>query len=208
MPACLLTRLCMLAQGMHAHTDAVLRAQAMSDLHGQQQQQQPQQSQPLQLSLDPRMGIDPRMQSQYEHNNPVIYYVVSSHHPNMMMYMPSDGSLSNEGGHNAQLLSQGGANSSMMTMLPQQGDLMGQQGLYAGGLISADGMQLQKLDDYAMRPAPGARRADVPNCSACGATGKQSGRSGSRIKEGYCLCANCEDRAKRFKKDGLRKGVL
>jgi hypothetical protein len=50
-------------------------------------------------------------------------------------------------------------------------------------------------------------RPAVPHCSACGAFGKQLGRPGSRVRPDYCLCANCEDRIKRFKKDGFRKGL-
>ena len=74
--------------------------------------------------------------------------------------------------------------------------------------LNSDDMGSNGLHGQSTPRAVKTHRPDIPNCTACGAYGKQLGRQGSRVKIDCCLCANCEDRIKRFKKDGFRKGNL
>jgi hypothetical protein len=147
----------------------------------------------------------------YDPNNPVVYYLISSGNgQNMMMFMPNDQLTQAQA--SGQDVSQANSMMPPSVMIAAQGDQNGQPlsisyvpaSSLAQGVVlpSVDGSKLDPTQNYALQ----ARRTDVPGCSACGALGKQIGRAGSRIKEGFCLCANCEDRAKRYKKDGLRKG--
>ena len=93
----------------------------------------------------------------------------------------------------------------------QQG---GKPAIVFSGQPGQDPSSTQSLNALASFLSPGSHKtpkkdpsmyAHLPPCAVCGGISKQMGRAGQRVKEGVSLCGNCEDCAKRFKKEGLRR---